>query len=163
MEGQDLRYAGKKYSLDFPADRPYLNLLTSTGRRLASLFVLSSVHPLDGRDDTTAAGSWSEDERDGETVFTLEAQSSVWTRKVYRVRCRPERFTFDITVEGSHRLAEVLYFGGYSSARPRFGSGFFPSGQNFERGFNPEPNAENRPYFEPSSGSVIDLAGGPLP
>lgn len=163
MDSQNLRYVGETYALEFPSDRPYVYLQSPEGRRIVALFVLSSLHPLRGRDDTTWAGAWIAEEADGSTVYTLEAKSSVWDRKVFTLKCSPRRFSYDITIEGEGRLAEVLYFGGYSSARPRFGSGFFPSGHTFQRGFNPEPNADNQPYFEPAGGTVIDLVGGPLP
>ncbi|HSL28538.1 MAG TPA: hypothetical protein VK900_05010, partial [Anaerolineales bacterium] len=61
------------------------------------------------------------------------------------------------------QLAEVNYFGGYYSGQPRWGSGFFWSGQHFQRGFNPEPNRYEIDYFPPEANATIDLTGVPLP
>jgi hypothetical protein len=57
----------------------------------------------------------------------------------------------------------VDYFGGYSSALLRWGSGFFWSGQKFLQGFNCEPNAGEVNHFAPAEGSGIELMGVPLP
>ncbi len=40
------------YRLVFPKQRPFVDVETSDGRRIAELFVFSCVPPLDGRDDT---------------------------------------------------------------------------------------------------------------
>jgi hypothetical protein len=160
---EDLHYAGSTYALDVAGDRPYLYLADHHGKRVAALFVLSSIHPMDGRDETLSTGEWTATEREGSTVFSLEVESSVWTRKCFEVVCRPNRFSYGVTVEGTGRLAEACYFGGYSSAWNRFGSGFFPSGHAFLRVFDPEPNAENVPVVDASGGVVIDLTGAPLP
>ncbi|HEU5138349.1 MAG TPA: TIM-barrel domain-containing protein, partial [Bacillales bacterium] len=124
---------------------------------------LSSIHSLDGRDDTTKVGSWQVESTSDETVYTLRAESSVWEGKIYRFRCNPNRFVYETEVTGSGRLAEVNYFGGYYSTSLRWGSGFFWSGPRFKRGFNPEPNTEEVNYFSPLEGSAIDLTGVPLP
>ncbi|HEX6293469.1 MAG TPA: hypothetical protein VFZ66_30085 [Herpetosiphonaceae bacterium] len=151
------------YSLTFPPDRPFVYVHDAQGRRLAELFVLSSVHPLHDRDDTVAIGAWEIEATPGGAICTLRAQSSVWREKIYRLRCETQRFSYDIEIAGSARLAEVCYFGGYSSGQQRWGSGFFSSGQHFRQGFNPEPNTEERSYFATNGGSRIDLTGVPLP
>lgn len=157
---EGLRFSADQYSLTFAEDRPFVYLDDERGDRLAELFVLSSVHSTAGRDDTTGIGSWQiEDER----TFALHVASSVWERKTYRFRCGARHFAYDVTIEGSGRLAEVCYFGGYSSAQPRWGTGFFVSGHAFEQGFNPEPSVERINYFDPREGAGIDLIGGPLP
>lgn len=155
--------SGDTYTLTFPQDRPFVYVDGRNGERLMELFVLSSVHPIDGRDDTVSTGQWEIEETPAATICTLHAASSIWAAKTYRFRCRPERFTYEIQVEGNARLAEVCYFGGYFSGRPRWGSGFFWSGRHFTEGFNPEPIAEETHYFAPSSGAHIDLQGVPLP
>jgi hypothetical protein len=159
----DREYVGGEYALQFAGDRPYVYLDDSQGDRIATLFVLSSIHPIDGRDETLSTGEWTVEQREGETIFSLQAHSSIWDRKTYRFICRSDRFSYDVTVEGEGRLAEACYFGGYSSAWNRFGSGFFPSGHSFARIFNPEPNAENVAYVAATGGAVIDLTGAPLP
>lgn len=153
----------ERYTLTFAHDRPFVYLDDRAGARLAELFVPSSVHPLHDRDDTTALGDWAIDEAAGEVRVSVRAESSTWRAKTYRFRCAPRRFSYEIEVEGEGRLAEVDYFGGYCSARPRWGSGFFWSGQHFTRCFTPEPNAEERHYFAPEAGAAIDLTGVPLP
>ncbi len=45
------------YTLTFAKDRPFVYVADAEGAHLAELFVLSSVHPLNGRDDTTSIGS----------------------------------------------------------------------------------------------------------
>lgn len=162
-EAEQLELHADRYRLIFAQDKPFVHLEDENGNRLAELFVLSSIHPLEGRDDTTKQGDWKVCRCDQEVVFTLRAESSVWKAKTYRFRCGPNRFSYEMEVEGAGRLAEVNYFGGYCSANPRWGSGFFWSGTNFRQGFNPEPNMAEENYFSPNSGSVIDLTGVPLP
>jgi hypothetical protein len=134
-----------------------------SGDRLAELFVPSSVHSLEGRDDTVRFGEWEVEEGQGVVSFLLHAESSLWKAKRYRIRCFPHRFTYEMEIEGHGRLAEVNYFGGYCSAQLRWGSGFFWSGQNFKSGFNPEPNKREVNSFLPDAGTTIDLMGVPLP
>lgn len=156
-------FASENYHLTFPEDRPYVYLDSKNGAHLADLFVLSSVHTLHGRDDTTGIGSWEIEYRPGVTIFTLRAQSSCWRSKTIRLRCTSYRFTYEIEVEGHGMLSEASYLGGYYSGNLRWGSGFFRSGQNFECGFNPEPNTSELTHFHASSCSTIDLLGVPLP
>ncbi|MGE5138000.1 MAG: hypothetical protein ACM3JD_00950 [Rudaea sp.] len=151
------------YNLTLPVDRPFVYVSDASGFRLLELFVLSSVHPLHGRDDTTAIGKWQVRESDQEICLSLEAESSVWPHKIFRFRCTPRRFTYEIEVQGRGALAEANYFGGYYSGELRWGSGFFWSGQNFRQGFNPEPNTEEINHFLPESETSIDLTGVPLP
>ncbi|MGE5141682.1 MAG: hypothetical protein ACM3JD_19625 [Rudaea sp.] len=155
--------SAKNYTLTFAHDRPFVYLSGPQGRRLAEIFVLSSVHPLHGRDDTTSVGTWQVTETPQEIVFTLSAESSVWNSKTYRFRCQPNRLLYDIEVAGQGRLAEANYFGGYYSGQIRWGSGFFWSGQHFRQGFNPEPNTAEINHFYPENGVSIDLTGVPLP
>lgn len=153
----------ESYTLLLPHDRPYVLVNSADGTRIAELFVLSSVHPQHGRDDTVGIGEWEITESSDEIVLSLRAESSIWEEKRYRFRCRPDRFSYEMEVVGQGQLSEVNYFGGYSSAQPRWGSGFFWSGQHFTQGFTPEPNAEEANYFSPLAGAVIDLMGVPLP
>ncbi len=162
-EEGSLSVKAETYILAFAVDRPFVYLDDPSGCRIAELFVLSSVHPLHDRDDTVGVGRWRWEESPGEIVFSLEVASSVWQSKIYRFRCRPRRFLYEIEIVGEGRLAEAHYFGGYFSGQARWGSGFFRSGQSFRRGFNPEPNSQEVNYFVPSAGSVIDLTGVPLP
>ncbi|HEX6508416.1 MAG TPA: hypothetical protein VF221_12350 [Chloroflexota bacterium] len=159
----DLNFVAATYSLTLSGERPFVFVEDPAGNRLAELFVLGSVNTLSGRDDTTALGLWQRGERDGSVTFTLEASSSIWDRKTYRVCCREDRFTVDIVVEGNGTLADMTYFGGYSSAMPRWGTGFFHSGHTFRTGFNPEPGAGSVTTFAPASNAAIDLVGAPLP
>jgi hypothetical protein len=103
------------------------------------------------------------DEFEDEILLSLRAQSSIWDEKIYRFRCCPHRFTYEVEVVGKGHLTEFHPFGGYFSGNLRWGSGFFPSGQLFEQGFNPEPNGAEINYFSPAEGTVIDLTGVPLP
>ncbi len=151
------------YRLNFASDRPFVYLDDGDGARLAELFVLSSVHPLHDRDETTRIGTWQVTPATDEVVFSLDVESSVWQRKRYVFRCLPYRFTYEIEVEGNGRLAEANYLGGYFSGQRRWGSGFFWSGHHFRRGLTPEPNAEEQNYFSPAAGATIDLMGVPLP
>lgn len=158
-----LTVVAQHYSLTFPVDRPFVVLQDTAGRRLAELFVLSSIHPLHTRDDTIAIEAWQVEESSDQIVLALRAASSAWEEKRYRFRCHPHRFTYEMEVTGEGRLAEVHLFGGYYSGGLRWGSGFFPSGQSFTQGFNPEPNADEVNFFSPAESSVIDMMGVPLP
>jgi hypothetical protein len=160
---QGLLLVAQGYRLTWPADRPFVYLDDAAGARVAELFMLSSVHALGGRDDTTAVEAWQVEQGAEETLVSLRASSSLWAAKTYRLRCRERRLIYEIEVEGAGQLAEVNYFGGYCSCHLRWGSGFFWSGQRFERGFNPEPNSSEVNYFPPTAHSVIDMTGVPLP
>lgn len=162
-ENGGIKVYAEAYRLEFAKDRPYVFLEDERGNRVAELFVLSGVHPLDGRDDTTSAGDWTVEEGLDQLVFSLEAASSVWERKVYRFRCLPKRFSYEIELTGAGRIAEVNYFGGYYSAQIRWGSGFFWSGQRFEQGFNPEPSSDEIYTFPAEANSAINMTGVPLP
>src|SRR5690554_933856 len=84
------------YSLVCADDRPYVYLRNTLGELIAELFVLSSVHSLNGRDDTVRVGSWEVTEGRGEIVLQLTMESSLWTRKICRFRCAPERFSYEL-------------------------------------------------------------------
>jgi hypothetical protein len=158
-----LQLAADSYALQFAADRPFVYLCDSAGNRLAELFVPSSVHAEHARDDTVSLGEWQAAEAPGQVVFTLQARSSIWNAKTYRLRCQPTRFDYEVSVEGEGSLGQVEYLGGYYSGHIRWGSGFFWSGQQFQRSFTPEPNTDEAAYFAPAEGAVIDLGGVPLP
>ncbi len=152
------------YQLVVPADRPFVYLNNADGSRLAELFVLSGVQPLDGRDDTTSIGSWQVVvNNDQEIVLELSAQSSVWDAKIIRLCCQPNEVHYTVSVSGNGRLATYQPFGGYYSGNLRWGSGFFYSGQTFQQGFNPEPNIAERNFFVSAENSTIDLIGVPVP
>ena len=151
------------YHLIFPSDRPFVYLDLPGGERLVELFFLSSIHSANGQDDTPWIGSWEAAEGEDEIVFSLEAGSSIWDGKTYQFYCQPDRLRYDIKIQGKGDLTEVCYFGGYASHQVRWGSGFFWSGQTFERGFNPEPNSDEESHFAPNEATQIDLMGVPLP
>jgi hypothetical protein len=157
------RFASERYRLAFLDDRPFVRVESSNGERLAELFFLSSVHSLDGRDDTTRIDDWDVDEQPEVTTFVLRVESSLWKAKRVRFRCFPQRFTYDVEIAGDGSLADVNYFGGYYSGQPRWGSGFFWSGQRFRSVFNFEPNTAENNTFSPESNVTIDLMGVPLP
>lgn len=155
-----LKITTESYTLSYEASRPYVHLGNKTGG-LMELFIFSSVHTK-GQDDTVRVLASQVIEADGEVILSFDAESSVWDKKTYRFRCQPRRLIYEIEVEGQGSLSEVQYFGGYYSAKPRWGSGFFWSGQTFIQGFNPEPTVEEVYYFNPSAGSMIDLSGVPV-
>ena len=121
------------------------------------------VHPFQAEDIQEALRSGRSIGELEEIAVSVTCASSVWRTKRYTIRCASDRFTYEIAVEGRGQLGEVNYFGGYSSANPRWGSGFFESGQSFTRGFNPEPNSDEVNYFGSGEGATIDLMGVPLP
>ena len=151
------------YQLVFLTEHPFVNLENPQGERIAELFVFSSVHPLDGRDDTYSTGEWLVSEAEDSIEVTVRAESTAWRSKTYRFHCTAQRFTYAIEVEGEGRIADAHYFGGYYSASLRWSSGFFWSGQHFKQLFNPEPNIPETFHVPASSGSKIDLTGVPIP
>ncbi len=158
-----LKVTAQKYTLTFAADRPFVYLNGPDKEWLAELFIYSSVHPLNGRDDTPRLRAMEAEQRGAETVVSLTADSSVWKSKTYRFRCQENRFVYEVEVEGHGQLCEVYYFGGYYSGHTRWGAGFFWSGQRFRQGFNPEPNQDEENLFSPAEGAMIDMMGVPLP
>jgi hypothetical protein len=158
-----VRVTTGRYRLTWATDRPFVYVDDGAGRRVGELFVLSSVHSTSGQDDTVRIGSWTVEEQAGLITLTLSAESSVWRAKRYTFKCFPDRFQYQIAVEGHGLLTDVSYFGGYYSGHLRWGSGFFWSGQHFEQGFNSEPSGSEIYSFPSSGGSVIDMVGVPLP
>lgn len=154
---------GSAYSLVFCGDRPFVRVFSSGGDLITELFVFSSVHPLNGRDETYEAGEWIFRDIPGGMEACVAANSTAWASKLYRFSCFPDRFTYTVEVEGHAELAEALYFGGYYSASLRWSSGFFWSGQEFRQVFNPEPNVPEVFHHHPGSTTKIDLMGVPLP
>ncbi len=163
QNGSSYQLVTQSYTLTSAPDRPYLYLDDARDRRLAELCVTSSIHPAHRRDDTIRISGWQIQDQPGEIVLSLQADSSCWTSKTYRFRCQETSFQYEMEVEGQGELFEVNYFGGYYSATPRWGSGFFWSGHHFEQGFNPEPVIAENYYFPPEGGSMIDLSGVPVP
>lgn len=154
----------ERYSLIFPTDRPFVFVETSKGKRLLELFTFSAVNAMNGRDETYAFGEWVVKETADVVTFSIAAKSTAWQTKIYHFHCYPTRFTYSIEVEGQGQLADVQYFGGYySGSNPRWGTGFFWSGQQFTQVFNPEPNIPEVFHFPSSAGMKIDLTGVPIP
>jgi hypothetical protein len=153
----------ERYSLVFLKDRPFVYLNSPTEQRIAELFIFSSVHPLNGRDDTYQTGEWTVHETPSHVDVSCVVRSTAWKSKIYRFRCYPERLTYHIEIEGQGALDNVLYFGGHYSDSLRWGSGFFWSGQRFSQVFNPEPNIPEIYHHGSGEGSKIDLMGVPIP
>ena len=151
------------YTLEFPTDRPFVYVGDERGNRVSELFTLSSIHPMNGRDDTTSIKIWQAEEGLNEITLTLEVTSSAWQSKTISIRCMPRRFSYGVTVYGEGQIAEAAYLGGYYSAQIRWGSGFFWSGQHFKQGFNPEPTCDEIYTFAPETNSAINMTGVPLP
>ena len=162
-ENGNLKVFADAYSLEIAKDRPFVVVEDAHGRKIADLFALASVHPTCGKDDTTDVGTWRAEETLDEIMFVLEMQSSAWERKIARFHCQPRRFRYEIEVTGRGDLDEVVYFGGYSSAHLRWGSGFFQSGRKFEQVFNPEPTSDEVYSLPAATTTAINLTGVPLP
>jgi hypothetical protein len=160
-----IRISTDHYQVECPKDRPFLVLKTAAGEYIAMLFVGASVHTLTGRDDTTKLGAWELSEPQyGVVTLSIEAESSVWASKTFVFDLFDNRIEYHVRVFGdTEAITEVTLLGGYMSAVPRWGAGFFWSGQDFNQGFNPEPTCEENWYFPPDGGSVIDLLGVPIP
>lgn len=159
----ELVLQAEAYQLVFAKDRPFVDVIVA-GERILELFAYSSVHPISGRDETYRIGEWATLETSNGIDVSVIVRSTAWDTKTYRFRCTPTRFSYSIDVEGTGDLAEVVYFGGYHSAHnPRWGTGFFWSGQRFEQLFAPEPNIPEVYYLPPGSGAKIDLTGVPIP
>src|SRR5215212_6161114 len=95
-----IKVSAERYSLTCAQDKPFVYLEDAQGRELAMLFIPSSVHPMIGRDDTVRMGTWQVEASEEVITLWLTAESSVWTRKTYRLRCYPRRFTYEVEVEG---------------------------------------------------------------
>ena len=163
LGGDNVVVRAPRYRLRTRKDRPFVTLRAPGGGRIAELFIPSSVHTAAGQDDTTSLGPWRASQDAAGVTLSVTARSTVWRAKTYTLRCEPERITYTMTVEGQGDLTHAHYFGGYYSGAVRWGSGFFPSGQQFRRGFTPEPNTDERPFFAPAEGAAIDMMGVPLP
>jgi hypothetical protein len=92
-ENELRQFVAKTYRLTILKDRPFVRMESAQGEWLADLFVLSSIHSLHGRDDTTRIGEWEIEEQKEVTTIRLRVQSSLWKAKQYRFQCFPERFT----------------------------------------------------------------------
>jgi hypothetical protein len=151
------------YRLQFAKDRPFVLVSNRSNTRIAELFLHSSIHSSRGSDDTTGVGDLAIEEHANQVIFSIPTTSSVWEQKIIRLHCFPEYFTYEVTVRGRASIGDVTLLGGFYSGQPRWGSGFFWSGQNFACGFNPEPDTQDEAFFSPASSVVIDLMGVPLP
>lgn len=156
-------YQSSKYRLEILSDRPYVRLMTPSGEPLVELFVPFGVDTLGALDDTTSLSELKETATAEGATFELEATSSVWKRKTYRIHCSKAQIRFETHVEGEGDLTDVRYFGGNYSGQPRWGTGFFWSGTSLRRGFNPEPTVHEERYFAPAAGAQVDATGVPLP
>jgi hypothetical protein len=163
FDPQHHRILAPCYQLEFPADRPFLLFKDYQGHPLMELFYPSAVNSSAGLDDGAALSGWQVRAEGDALVLTNEITTALWTSKRVQVFCFPDRLSYRITVEGEGSLTDVQYFGGYSSAIVRWGSGFFWSGQRFLQAFNPEPNTREQNYHSPDSNLVIDMMGVPLP
>lgn len=162
-EGGVQRVSTDHYQLATLPDRPFVALRTAAGAPIAELFVPCSAHTTAGLDDTTALGPWEVTREGATVVLRAVVRSSHWHEKRIALRCGSDRIGYGVTLAGAGRLTEVCLLGGYYSGTLRWGSGFFPSGQQFLRGFTPEPSTEEQPLFAPAEGMRIDIAGVPLP
>jgi hypothetical protein len=162
LEENPLAVITNSYRLSCLTDRPYVRLETGKGQHLATLFVPSSAHRLAALDDCTELSDWHTEVGNDEILLWTQGKSSAWKNKRYSFRCFENRFVYSCELEGKGSLTEVCYFGGYLSARPRWGSGFFWSEQHFETGFNSEPYRDEQYHFAATEGSVIDLTGVPM-
>src|SRR5205809_522972 len=107
-----LRVTTPRYQLIIRNDRPFADLETPLGENIASLFLYAAVHARSAGDDTTRIGTWQAVENsEREIVLENTAHSSVWDRKIVRLRCTPERFSYEVEVEGRGEIVEVDYFG----------------------------------------------------
>jgi hypothetical protein len=133
-----VRVSTAHYRLTWASDRPFVYVDDGTGRRLAELFVLSSVHTTSGQDDTVRIGAWEVEEQAEVITLTLAAESSVWKAKRYTFECFPDRFRYRIAVEGQARITVQpvsVHF------QPAAGSGF--SGQPLQQGRTPNLQPRN--------------------
>lgn len=156
-------YRADTYTLTFKNDRPFAFLDTPQGERLTEFFVLSSVHPFNGRDESFDPGEWAIRETADGYEVSMASKSAFWQSKTYVFRCFDLRLTYHIEVEGEGDLTEVHYFGGYYTGNHRWSSGFFWSGQRFSQVFNPEPNIPEVFHHPASAGMKIDIMGVPVP
>src|SRR5215204_2342762 len=93
------------YSLTTATDRPYVYLSDAKNKkRFAELFVLSSVHTLRGRDDTTHIQTWQIEATPEQITLSLHTTSNLWRRKTYRFICEATRLRYEIEVEGHGEL-----------------------------------------------------------
>src|SRR5690606_7899441 len=140
------------------SDRPYVRLMTPSGEPLVELFVPFGVDTLVALDDTTSLSELKETATAEGATFELEATSSVWKRKTYRIHCSKAQIRFETHVEGEGDLTDVRYFGGNYSGQPRWGTGFVWSGTSLRRGVSPEPTAHQERYFAPHAGAPAEAA-----
>jgi hypothetical protein len=151
------------YRLEVAKDRPFVYLYDRNGLRLAELFAPGAVHSCSGQDDVTRLDAWRVEEGLDGVILNLETASAAWEKKITRFTCSPRRLKVEMVVSGAGKLLDVEYFSGYCSAQPRWGSGFFLSGQHFTQVFNPEPNSAEQLTSPADCSSSINLTGVPLP
>ncbi len=151
------------YVLWLPAGKPYALLADRDGVPWGELFLAPSVHTLGVLDDTIRLHPAAvEATSDGHRV-TIDAESTAWTSKRVTLDCHPRRLRVSVEVAGEGQLTDVHLLGGYCSADPRQGSGFFSSGADFSSVFNPEPWGSERRVLPAGESTVLDVMGGPVP
>ncbi len=158
-----IRIAARAYTLHIRPGRPYALVTDAAGDPWANLLLTASLHTTAGLDDSTALSDpVVETDAEGATV-TVDAHSSVWETRRLMIRCREDHLALGAEVTGSGWLTDVRLLGGYSSADPRRGTGWFASGSAFRSLVNPGPSSPDAlavPAAEPAS---VDVVGGSQP
>jgi hypothetical protein len=158
-----IRVSAPGYSLRFRPDRPYALLTDADGVPWADLLLTSSLHTSAGLDDTAG---WSdpvvETDADGVTI-AIAARSSVWASRRTVVRCRDDVLALRVEVTGDGDLTDAYLLGGYSSAQPRRGTGWFASGAAFRSLVNPGPSSPDGLALSAGEAASVDVVGGSQP
>ena len=151
------------YRLELSDGQPLARLWWDGEELPAQLMLLASLDSDRGLDGTLSCSTAAVEEADGGALVTLEAVSSVWAEKRFRLRCTEDELSFTVEVAGSGRLTSIRLLGGWYSGTPRWGSGLFHSRWHARNVFVPAPNDPRRllqPATEPASVGVV---GGDMP
>lgn len=152
------------YQFEMLADRPAAKVCDPSGQLLAELFLLSSVHTLQGRDVTSCVSEWKAEETEQGIVLSAQADSLIWKNKTITLLLQEDRILYGMSVEGSGAIADAeLLSGYYTGANLRWSNARFYSGFHVDSLFNPEPDGWEQYSVSAQERSLIDMTGVPIP
>lgn len=153
-----------KYTIRPADERPAVRIERPDGTPLMDLFMVSSVHTMDGRDSSTRCEGPVCIQTPEGIGLRWTTDSSIWASKTFELFANEEGLRYTAWVEGDGALDEVeLLSGYYSGANMRHGTARFYSAFFGESLLNPEPTCQERRLVDPRERTMIDLMGVPIP
>ncbi|MFI6262510.1 hypothetical protein [Micromonospora sp. NPDC051006] len=147
------------YTARIDRRRLLADVTAADGGSWGRLRLLSSVHALDGPDETIRVEAIAHERHDDLVRLTITCTSTRWSGRTQVVEFHPNQITFAATVHGHGRITTVHLLGG-----ARLPQGMLPSGAAHQTVFSPNPDHPwriARPAAEPAVISANGEGGEP--